>query len=262
MKLSELMAGRIPNPDFEGFVTNDDYVLAVDCSVDGKAAVGDYAVVQMGVAGLDAQLNPVTQDKQYIRAGQSTTKTGNQRSFAVSGDRYVGDAFLDFAMSHSIKYGTGNSVIRPYVYFCVLNGKGEQGKVSIIVNSDGSGDAGGNSEIDIELKKAGEAPAEYTYGALDNADLSALTYKIATGSAVAVEGFKPAITNYNVVLPFGTSATAAMTLQGTLSDSGATVAVNAGVTLVAGAGIATITVKARNGTTTKTYTINFTTATA
>lgn len=47
MKLSELMAGRSPNPAFEGFVTNDDYVLAVDCSVDGKAAVGDYAVVQM-----------------------------------------------------------------------------------------------------------------------------------------------------------------------------------------------------------------------
>ena len=43
----------------------------------------------MGIAGLDAQLNPVTQDKQYIRAGQSTTKTGTQRSFTVSGDRYV-----------------------------------------------------------------------------------------------------------------------------------------------------------------------------
>ena len=165
MKLSELMAGRTPSPAFEGFVTNDDFVLAVDCSEDGSAAPADYAVVQMGVSGLDAQLNPVTQDKQYIRAGQSTTKTGNQRSFAVSGDRYLGDDFQDFALSHAVKYGTGNTVIRGYVYFCILNGQGEQGKASIIVNSDGSGEAGESSEIDIEIRKAGEAPAPYTYSA-------------------------------------------------------------------------------------------------
>lgn len=166
MKLSELMAGHTPNSAFEGFVTNDDFVLAVDCSEDGTAtSEGDYAVVQIGVSGLDSQLNPVTQDKQYIRAGQSTTKTGNQRSFAVSGDRYVGDDFQDFALAHNVKYGTGNAVIRDYVYFCILNGKGEKGKCSIIVNSDGSGDAGENSEIDIELKKAGDAPTEYTYAA-------------------------------------------------------------------------------------------------
>ena len=139
MKLSELMKNHTPSTSFEGFVTNDDFVLAVDCSTDGSAAsVGDYAVVQIGVSGLDAQLNPVTQDKQYIRAGQSTTKTGTQRS---------------------------NSVVRDYVYFCLLNGQGEKGKCSIIVNSDGAGDAGESSEIDIELKKSGDAPASYTYSA-------------------------------------------------------------------------------------------------
>lgn len=166
MTLKELMQGRTPSPDFEGYVTNDDFVLAVDCSEAGNGAnPDDYAVVQMGVTGLDSQMNPVTQDKQYIRAGQSTTKTGTQRSFAVSGDRYVGDAFQDFALSHKVKYGTGSTVIRDYVYFCVLNGKGEKGKASIIVNSDGAGDAGESAEIDIEIKKAGDQPTEYTYAA-------------------------------------------------------------------------------------------------
>lgn len=165
MKLSELMQGKTPSTTYEGFVTNDDFVLAMDCSADGSAEVGDYDVVQMGVTGLDAQLNPITQDKQYIRAGQSTTKTGTQRSFAVSGDRYVGDTFQDFALSHKVKYGTGSAVIRPYVYFCVLNGKGEKGKASIIVNSDGAGEAGESAEIDIEIKKANEMPTEYTYSA-------------------------------------------------------------------------------------------------
>lgn len=166
MKLKELMATHNPKVNFEGFVTNDDFVLAVDCSADGKLTdPGEYDVVEMGITGLDAQMNPVTQDKQYIRAGQSTTKTGTQRSFAVSGDRYIGDAFQDFAQSHAVKYGTGNAVIRNYVYFCILNGKGERGQVSIIVNSDGAGDSGESAEIDIELRKAGSLPVEYTYGA-------------------------------------------------------------------------------------------------
>ena len=166
MKLSELMTNHTPNADFEGYAINDDFVLAVDCSAQGNAAdPHEYAVVEMGVSGLDAQMNPVTQDKQYIRAGQSTTKTGTQRSFAVSGDRYVGDEFQDFALGHGVKYGTGNAVIRDYVYFCVLNGKGERGKVSIIVNSDGAGNAGESAEIDIELRKAGGQPTEYVYTA-------------------------------------------------------------------------------------------------
>lgn len=165
MTLAELMAGHTPTPDYEGWVTNDDYVLAVDISSAKDAEPGTYVVVELGVAGLDAQLNPTTQDKTYIRAGQSTTKTGTQRSFKVSGDRYVGDAFQDYALSHAIKYGTGNAVSVPYVYFCLLNGKGEKGVASIIVNSDASGNAGESAAVDIELKKLGSQPVDYTYSA-------------------------------------------------------------------------------------------------
>lgn len=165
MKLSELMAEHTPDPAFEGFVTNDDMVLAVDVSGKADAAPGDYVVVQMGIDGLDAQNNPVTVDKQYIRAGQSTMKTGNQRSFKVSGDRYVGDPFQDYACSPAIMQGVGQAVIVPYVYFCLLNGKGEKGTVSIITNSDASGAAGENAGIDIELKKVGAAPEAYAYEA-------------------------------------------------------------------------------------------------
>lgn len=160
------MKGHTPDPAFEGFVTNDDFVLAMDCTAEGAAAgPAEYDVVQIGVAGLDAQMNPVTKDSQYIRAGQSTMKTGTQRSFKVSGDRYVGDGFQDFALSHKVKYGTGSAVIRPYVYFCLLNGMGEQGRASVIVNSDASGNAGENAGIDIEIKKAGDAPTEYVWAA-------------------------------------------------------------------------------------------------
>lgn len=164
MKLSELMSGVTPSADYEGWVTADDWVLAIN-TTPGTAETkeADYEVVQMGIEGLDAQLNPVTSEKTYIRAGKSTLKTGAARSFAVSGDRYVGDPAQDYMLSHAIKYGTGNGVITDYVYFCILNGKGEKGQVSIIVNSEGGGNAGESSSIDISLQKIGADPAEYTY---------------------------------------------------------------------------------------------------
>ncbi len=165
MKLSELMQGKTPKPDYEGWVTNDDYVFAIDLepAAEAATAVKDYGVVQMGIEGLDAQLNPITVDKTYIRAGQSTQRTGTQRAFTVSGDRYIGDEVQDYLFSHGIKYGTGNDVITNYVYFNILNGKGEKGQVSIIINSDGGGNAGESSAIDVEFRKVGSVPAEYTY---------------------------------------------------------------------------------------------------
>ncbi len=169
MLLSELMANAEINPDYEGWSTNDDYVLAVDCGetpATDFTKASDFAVVQLGVTGLDSNLNPITQDKTYIRAGQSTMKTGNQRSFSVSGDVYNGDTFQDFVLSHKIKYGTGSNVVRKYVYFNILTGKGESGECTIIVNSDGSGEAGNSAEFDVELKKSGAAPAEFNYSAL------------------------------------------------------------------------------------------------
>jgi len=159
------MAGYTPSNTFEGFATNDDWVLAVGINLDDGATEADYTVVQMGIAGLDPQMNPVTQDKQYIRAGQSSIKTGAQRTFKATGDRYVGDEFQDYAFSIDRLYGTGERVVTPYVYFNILNGKGEQGKVSIIVNSDASGSAGESSGIDIDLKKNGGQPTAFTYTA-------------------------------------------------------------------------------------------------
>lgn len=163
MKVSELMAGYTPSNTFEGFATNDDWVLAVGINLDEGAPEADYTVVQMGIAGLDPQMNPVTQDKQYIRTGTSTTKTGTQRTFAISGDRYIGDAFQDHCFSLGIAFGVGQKVIVPYVYFSVLTGKGEKGTASIIVNSDGGGNAGENSAISIDLRSVGTKPTEYIY---------------------------------------------------------------------------------------------------
>ena len=62
--------------------------------------------------------------------------------------------------------GVGQKVVVPYVYFSLLTGKGEKGTVSIIVNSDGGGNAGENSAISVDLRSVGTAPTEYTYSAV------------------------------------------------------------------------------------------------
>lgn len=161
MKLSELMTGRTPDPAFEGFSTADDMVLAVDFS--GSATnPNEFIVAQEGITEQSGALSAQTQDSQYLRTGQATIKTGTSRSFSLSGDRYNGDAFQDAILSHPVKYGTGQAVIKPYVYFNMLTGKGEKGNISIAVEDDLSGAAGENASFSATLSSTSK-PAEYTY---------------------------------------------------------------------------------------------------
>lgn len=162
MKLSELMAGITPSTDYAGISTNDDFVLAVDIAATASESEGDYIVVQAGIAAVDAQISAESDEKTYIRQGKVTTKTAVQRTFNLTGDRILGDAFQDFAFSHETKFGTGQKVVKPYVYFSALTGKGEKGNAAIIVNSDGSGDAGASAEVDVDIMATG-TPTEYTW---------------------------------------------------------------------------------------------------
>lgn len=165
MKLSELMKQTQTEEGFSGFVTCDDWVLAV--SVSGReTAPPDFETVQAGIVGVEAQMNPVTQEKQYIRSGKSTMKTGVQRTFVITGDRCVGDPFQDYALSPEIRCGSGQSVIVSYVYFCLLNGRGERGEASILVDCDGSGTAGEGAAIRLRLQQSGSMPEEFLWAGL------------------------------------------------------------------------------------------------
>lgn len=177
-----MAASGTPDPSYAGILTNDDNVLAVNIGGDPGAHPDTYAVVQGAIVGVDAQMNPVTQDKQYIRAGMSTTKTGTQRTFKATGDRYIGDDFQDYAMKLEQLYGVGEIVVVDYVWFCLLNGNGEKGKVAIVVNSDGSGNAGETAAVDIDLRKTGDMPTEYTYSGSSTMTLGKLTVVSVEGS--------------------------------------------------------------------------------
>lgn len=160
MLLKDLMANYTPNESFTGEVMADDFVLAIKVSSTSEK-VADYAVVQEHTEGIDSSLNSESNDKQYIRAGKSTTKKSTQRTFTITADRYEGDEAQDYM--DSVKYKTGSDVITDYVYFSLKTGKGEKGKISIAVDKDGGGNAGDNAGFSATLSKNGAAPTEYTY---------------------------------------------------------------------------------------------------
>lgn len=163
MKLSELMADVTLQPDYEGLVTADDYVLAVGLA-GNETGPDDYLVAEEGITEHSGAMSATTAESSYIRRGAQTTKTGTTRTINVTGDRYLGDAFQDALTAHALKYGTGQAVIKPYVYFNMITGKGEQGLVSIVMDEEPSGAAGSNAGFKATLTAKG-TPKEYTYAA-------------------------------------------------------------------------------------------------
>lgn len=153
----------------DGVTTAGAMVLAVDTSNAGATEIpknpnaGTWAVVQLGTKGVDASLEPEETTNAYLRQGKNTIKTGNQRTFSIDADRYVGDDFQEFALSHSMKYATGQACVVPYAYFNVSTGKGEVGLASLSVETDGSGNEGDPLGVSITLKKCGPIPVEYNH---------------------------------------------------------------------------------------------------
>lgn len=170
MNVSEMYSMlNLENFPVQGNITADSMCLAVDITNAGATEIpanpnyGNYVVVQAGIKSVSASLNAEKKTNAYIRQGKSTTKTGTQRTFSIDADRYSGDAFQDFALSHSIKYAVGQACVVPYIYFDVGTGRGESGLASIVVDTDGSGASEENLGVSISLEKAGPAPVEFTY---------------------------------------------------------------------------------------------------
>lgn len=167
MKLEEIMAGKTPSASYEGFVNADDYILAIDTTEGGATTattpIKNYVVAQLGVKGFERSLNPEEQTDTYIRAGASTSKTGTQVTMGITADRYAGDPFQDFCLDFKRIYGVGQEVIVPYVYFNMLTGKGEIGRLTLMVENDGSGDAGTKAEVSIQFSKVGEKPYPFDF---------------------------------------------------------------------------------------------------
>ena len=167
MTVSEAItkSGITPSASYTGIETANDFVLAFQIE-STQTKESQWIVCADHVKEHSGSLNATTEDAQYIRTGNVTEKTGNQRTLAVNGDRCVGDAFQDFLLSHKIAFGSGQSVVVPYVYFSLRTGKGEKGSCSLIVTSDAGGAAGSPATFACDVKGIGLPDAfDYTTAA-------------------------------------------------------------------------------------------------
>ena len=162
MTVQELMEGISVDPNLEGIATADDMVFGIDFASIPTDDPLTYLVAQLGISEVSGALSGQTQSATYLRAGEVTTKTGTSKAFTLSGDRYRMDDFQEAILAHDLKWGRGVSVVKPYVYFDMLTGKGERGKVAITIEGDFANGAGSNGGISGTLNVQG-TPTEYTY---------------------------------------------------------------------------------------------------
>ena len=163
LKLKDLFATVTTNPNFVGFITTDQMVLAIDTSPNQDADVDEFEVAYMGLTDKSSSLNPKEKTNSYYYHGDSTLKTGNQRTIDFKADRYKGDGFQDYVTSFKKKYAVGQGAILRYAYLNVLTGEGEIGNGSLILSDDGSGAPEDPLSIGGSIKKSGENPTKLMY---------------------------------------------------------------------------------------------------
>ena len=152
MTVSETIAktGITPSADYKGIEEADDFIFAIQTDKATQTEKAKWIVCADHVKEHSGALNATTTDDTFIRTGPVTTKGSVQRTLSVNGNRCVGDAFQDFVLSHAIKYGSGQNVIVPYLYFSVRTGKGECGNAALIVTSDAGGTAGAAATFAVD----------------------------------------------------------------------------------------------------------------
>nr|DAL32386.1 MAG TPA_asm: hypothetical protein [Caudoviricetes sp.] len=157
------LSGVTPSASYEGIETADDFVFAVQTETT-QTKKADWIVCADHVREHSGSLNATTSDNTYIRTGPVTAKGPVQRTLAINGDRCPGDDFQNFLLSHKMKFGSGQTVVVPYLYFSLRTGKGECGQAAIIVTSDAGGSAGNPATFAADVKGIG-TPKEFDYTA-------------------------------------------------------------------------------------------------
>lgn len=161
MRISTLLTGKTPNPNYTGALPADMEILAIDVSDEQLENVDNYVLAYDGVTTISGTINPSTSTKTYF-SGTKTTRTGTARAYAVSGDRIAGDEFQDYILSHAVKFGIGSNVTVKYVSFNLLTGVGEKGTCTISVSSDKGGNAGDTGTFAVDITAEG-TPEAYSY---------------------------------------------------------------------------------------------------
>lgn len=143
----------------QNFVLMNEFLLEIDIAPLGETPV--WAPLRAGISSLEPAGNEETDQTQYMDGDgyASTTVTGKQETYSVSGHRTIGDAAQDFIYSYAVKHGLGNAretqarVVDP-------TGETITGPCTITAIEGPSGDAGTKGEISFEIHFNGKPVLE------------------------------------------------------------------------------------------------------
>lgn len=134
----------------QNFVLMNDFLLEIDVAPEG--AEPTWSALRAGITGFEPSGNEETDQSQYMDGNgyASTTVTGKQETYSVSGHRKIGDPAQDYIYSYEVKHGLGNA---RETQSRVTDPNGEQitGPVTLTAIEGPSGDAGTKGEISFEI---------------------------------------------------------------------------------------------------------------
>jgi len=222
----------------------------------GVTLVNGTGVATIKVTGAGGENEKIYTIKVGIFEGKNATLS--KLSYSMNGGAQVNvPEFTSIKESYNIELPVGtnpNSVIS-------LNGELSDENANIISNS-GIKLVNGRSKAIIKIV-AEDGKTFKTYSLYfnvkksQNAELSALSYRINGVGNKAIANFNTATRKYDVKLPKGTEPHAKITLDFSKADLSANIRENDGVILDKGKGKAIVIIAAEDGKSTKVYTVNF-----
>ena len=162
MKLSEMMAGKTPNPEYKGRLLPDSTVVCINPDKSGTKTIDEFLVFREFIENISPTYTSQTEEKTYYYDGASTVKTGVNVEIPVTGERYEGDEAQDLVVDNV--FSVGKDAVFEVVWFNVITGKGWAGTFTVDPTQFEGGDAGGSgSPFDVTLLKTGMMPVKFNY---------------------------------------------------------------------------------------------------
>lgn len=132
------------------FQLMNDYLLEIN--ITPRAAEPTWAKLADGISGYEPSGNEETDQTQYMsgKGYATTTVTGKQETYSISGHRLTGDPAQDYIYSYPVKHGLGKA---RETQGRITDPSGEVivGPVTLTAIEGPSGEAGTKGEISFEV---------------------------------------------------------------------------------------------------------------
>ncbi len=137
MTVKEFMSRYNASPHLTPAPCGGDFILALSSS--DSESPENYLAVTGGAYDVKAEILSEIAKRNYVLSGGSRRRKTAVRKFTLLMYKQDNDPISELLASPDILFGIEQQCVFNYVYFNAANGKGEKGKLSVVVACDGDG---------------------------------------------------------------------------------------------------------------------------